>query len=189
MSDLSLTPEPPLGGFQASFADTTLAEAANLAVVSIAVPAGGDAAFASALTAAYGTSRPEPGGSTHSSDGKTRFIWMARDQIFALFEDGGDDAAAGVIGKLKNTAYGTLQSDSWAALRLTGSKARVALERICPLDLHPMAFPQGRVARTVMEHLGTIILREGEDSFLLLSASSSAGSFLHAVKTSIENVS
>ncbi len=189
MSDLSLTPEPPLGGYQASFADTTLAEAADLVITSIAVPAGGDAAFASALTAAYGTSRPEPGRSVLSSDGKTRFLWTARDQLFALFEDAVADAATAVIGKLKNTAYGTLQSDSWVALRLAGPKARAALERICPLDLHPNAFPQGHVARTVMEHLGTIVVREGDDSFLLLSASSSAGSFLHAVKTSIENVS
>ena len=40
-----------------------------------------------------------------------------------------------------------------------------------------------------MEHLGTIIIRTEQDTFLLLSASSSAGSFLHAVETSIRNVS
>jgi sarcosine oxidase subunit gamma len=39
-----------------------------------------------------------------------------------------------------------------------------------------------------MEHLGTIVLRDGTDSFLLLSAHSSAESFLHAVETSIRNV-
>ena len=59
------------------------------------------------------------------------------------------------------------------------------LERLCPLDLHESAFPVGAAQRTVMEHMGAVILREGTDEFLLLSASSSAASFLHAVKTSI----
>ena len=43
-------------------------------------------------------------------------------------------------------------------------------------------------ARTVMEHLGVLILRTGEDDYLLLSASSSAKSFLHAVEVSLTNV-
>jgi sarcosine oxidase subunit gamma len=73
-------------------------------------------------------------------------------------------------------------------LRVSGPKSRIALERICPLDLHPSTFPQGRVARTLMEHLGVIILHEGPDTYLLLSARSSAGSFLHAVETSVRNV-
>ena len=39
-----------------------------------------------------------------------------------------------------------------------------------------------------MEHMGAIIHREGTDRFLLLSASSSARSFLHAVEASLEHV-
>ena len=44
-------------------------------------------------------------------------------------------------------------------------------------------------ARTSMEHLDTLIIRTAENSYHLMSASSSAGSFLHAVETSIKNVS
>jgi sarcosine oxidase subunit gamma len=39
-----------------------------------------------------------------------------------------------------------------------------------------------------MEHLGVLILRSGDDEYLLLSASSSARSFLHAVETSLRNI-
>jgi methylglutamate dehydrogenase subunit D len=39
-----------------------------------------------------------------------------------------------------------------------------------------------------MEHLGTILLREADDRFLLMSASSSARSFLHGLETSLRNV-
>jgi sarcosine oxidase subunit gamma len=62
------------------------------------------------------------------------------------------------------------------------------LERICPIDLHPQAFAVGAVARTLMDHLNVIILREGGDTFLLMSARSSARSFWHAVETSIRNI-
>ena len=55
-------------------------------------------------------------------------------------------------------------------------------------SLYPDAFVEGAAARTVMEHLGVLILRTGPDAYLLLSASSSAGSFLHAVETSLVNV-
>ncbi|MDX1786447.1 MAG: sarcosine oxidase subunit gamma, partial [Roseovarius sp.] len=70
---------------------------------------------------------------------------------------------------------------------ISGPGSLAALERICMLDLHPDAFKVNAVARTVMEHMGAIIARTGEDTYLLLSASSSAKSFLHAIELSIEN--
>lgn len=188
MLDLQLEAKPTLDRFQKTYRGADLIEVADLDIVSIAIPLGGEAAFIAALSAAYKTSKPEPCGSTLSADGKTRFIWMSADQLFSLSESAEASIETTVKEKLKDTVYVTLQSDSWVGLRLSGPKARVALERICPIDLHPSAFPEGRVARTVMEHLGVIVLRESDDGFLLLSASSSAGSFLHAIETSIQNV-
>jgi sarcosine oxidase subunit gamma len=185
---LQLEAEPLLGGFYKTIGGTELSEVTDLAIVSIAIPMGGDLAFAGALSNAYGADRPSPGGSSLSADGRVRFLWMAPDQLFALFEDESPSAAATMGEKLDGKAYVTLQSDNWVALRLSGKKTRAALERICPLDLHPNAFQEGRVARTAMEHMGAVILRESEDSFLLLSTSSSATSFLHAVETSLRNV-
>ena len=43
-------------------------------------------------------------------------------------------------------------------------------------------------ARTVMEHMGAMIVHLSGDRFLLLSASSSAQSFLHAVELSYRYV-
>ncbi|MBT8415130.1 MAG: hypothetical protein KJO30_12445, partial [Boseongicola sp.] len=53
-----------------------------------------------------------------------------------------------------------------------------------PLDLDPDTFPTGSAARTVMEHLGAMIVRVDDTRFWLMSARSSAMSFLHAVETS-----
>lgn len=188
MPSLQLKAEPLLGGFQVTFDDTTLAEVDNISIVSIAIPLDGRDVLASAIERAFGADIPAPGESTLSKDGRTRFLWTMQDQIFALFEEENPHAANDVAKKLNGAGYVTLQSDNWVALRLAGNKACDALERICPLDLHPSAFPEGRAARTVMDHMGTLVLREGSDTFLLLSASSSARSFLHTVETSLHNV-
>ncbi len=188
MSDYTLTAGSPLGGYQESFDGVELAEAADLAIVSIAVPLGGAEALATALDQAYGAGLAAPGGSTASPDGAVRFLGLAQDQMFAIFSHDGADAANLVADKLGQAGYTTLQSDNWVVLRLSGPRVREALERICPLDLAPSAFPPGRVARTVMEHLGVIILAEDKDSFLLLSASSSAASFRDTVAVSARNI-
>ena len=104
-----------------------------------------------------------------------------------IFTHATPDAEPFVAKKIKGAAYTTDQTDVWTGLEIAGSRARTALERICPIDLHPDSFDVGDAARTTMEHLGTLIIRTDEDTFLLMSGSSSAKSFLHAVETSIQN--
>ena len=188
MADFALTARTPLGGYAHSFGSVTLAEVTGLSLVSAAVPQGGDAAFAAALAAGLGAARPATGDSAAGERYGARLLGMQPDQLLILFAAPDPDRAAGtVVEALGPDAYVTDQSDSWAMLRIAGAGARAALERICMLDLDDAAFPEGRVARTVMEHLAVIILRDGPDSFLLMSPRSSARSFLHAVELSIEN--
>ena len=186
MADMTLTARPPLGGFAHDFGEANLAEITDHALVSLATPNGGEKALDATLKKAFKCALPAPGQSTAS--GKMRVLGLQRDQVFLFFAHDGDRAMEAVAGKLGEAGYYTDQSDSWVMLRLAGPMSRSALERICPLDLHPDVFTVGTVSRTVMEHLGTIILRDGEDSFVLMSARSSAKSFLHAVETSIRNV-
>lgn len=54
-------------------------------------------------------------------------------------------------------------------------------------DLDAAAFPPGRVARTLMAHLGAVVLRDGAERSLTLSAGSSARSF-HAVESSLRDL-
>ena len=188
MPDTSLSPAPRLGGYDKRFDGVTLRERTGLAIVSAATPLGADVAVAKAVKSAWGAEMPASGASVLSEDGKTRLVWTGPDQIFALFDHAAPDAERVVNAALGGAAYTTDQTDVWAALEIDGLRSRAALERLCPLDLHPDAFAEGAAARTVMEHMGAMIVRTGEDRFLLLSASSSAGSFLHAVETSITNV-
>ena len=190
MAEFALTARTPLDGYARIFGGVALAEADGLSLVSAAVPNGGDDAFAAALAEGFGASRPSTGGSIPGDRFGACILGMQPDQVFILFEAPDPDRAAETASAaLGPAAYVTDQSDSWAMLRLEGRGVRAALERICMLDLDDAAFPEGRVARTVMEHLAVIVLRDGADSFLLMTPRSSARSFLHAVELSVANVS
>ena len=117
------------------------------------------------------------------------FHWMGQDQWFAeARRDDGIAFAKGLSEALGETASVTDQSDGWIQLRIVGPQARGVLEKLCPLDLHPEVFSVGSVARTAMEHLGVIVARSDEaSSFRLLTARSSARSFLHALQVAADS--
>lgn len=186
MAEFSLTATSPLAGFSRDFDGISLAETTGRAIVSIATPLGGETALRSAIQAAFNMDLPDVGGAAAS--GTTYLLRLAIDQAFLVFDAPKDDPVTTVAHQLGAAGYFTDQSDSWALLSMTGPRVRRALERICPLDLDPDAFPVGMVARTSMEHLGVIILHDSPNSFLLMSPTSSAGSFCHAVETSCRNI-
>jgi len=186
VADLTLTATPVLGGYDASFGDLRLREQTGIALVSLAIPLDGEAAATKAIRAAYGLDLPAPG-RLASAKGHL-LVRTGPDQAMLAFDHPVADANAMVQAALAGAVFTTDQTDVWVALRLTGPGARAALERICPIDLDDAAFPVGSAARTAMEHMGAMVLRDTDDGFLLLSASSSARSFLHAVETSIANV-
>ncbi len=188
MSEYTLTAQPALGGYQESFEGVALEELTDFAIVSIATPRGGEDPLSQALQESYGATIPKAGKVSRSEDGSMRFLGMSIDQMFAVFDYSGADAAEVIAGKLNDSGYCTLQSDNWVAMRISGAKCREALERICPIDLASAVFGIGSVARTSMEHMAVIIYPEDENTFVLITASSSAASFLHAVETSINNV-
>lgn len=188
MADISLQAKPLLGAFESASGPVNLKELTELAIVSMAIPQGDEAGCTEKLRAAFGATLPENGRTCLSADGKTRFLRTQPDQLFALFIHADPDARKVVHNATEGAFWTTDQTDVWCALEISGPQAREALARICPLDLHPESFGPDHMGRTVMEHLGAIIFRTGEDSFALMSARSSAQSFLHAVTQSIENI-
>jgi len=188
VSDYSLISDPPLAGYNRQSGDISLRAPSGLSIVSVSLPLDGDSEADKAIEAAFGAALPDPGKSVCAKDG-ARLIRLGQDQAFIIFHHTAPDAERVVARMLDSKAYTTDQTDVWVCLEIDGTNSRRALERICPIDLHPDAFAQNDAARTVMEHLGALVVRTGANGFLLLSASSSAGSFLHAVETSVKNVS
>jgi len=158
----------------------------DLALVSIATPLGGEAQLAKALKKGWGLDMPE---ARHLSvQDEIQAIQTAPDQMLLVFVHPTPDANAVVQARLNGAGYTTDQTDTYVVLGVSGPDTRSALERICPIDLHHDAFAIGDVARTSMDHLGTMIIRTGPDTFLMMSALSSAQSFLHVIETSFRAV-
>lgn len=186
MVKISLKADPLLGGVDRTLGDNRILERDDLAIVSIAIPLRGKTALLKALKAGWGLA---PAKATVSSVKKDhRLVQTTPDQFLVLFPHKAPDAEALVQAKLQGAGYTTDQTDAFIALEISGPDTLPALERICPLDLSTSAFPVGSSGRTVMEHMSAIIIRLDAMTFLLLSASSSAASFLETIETSYRNV-
>lgn len=187
MLDITLTAVPVLGGYTMQSNGVSITENTTQSLVSIACPNGGDAALQASVKSAFGVDLPAV--SRIETADTSRILGLQPQQWFVAFEsDNASSPLATIKDQLGDSAYCTDQSDSWVALELSGPNVLRALERICPIDLRPANFTVGSVARTTMEHLGVIIARVGEDQYWLMSASSSAESFLHAITMSVNNI-
>ena len=179
MPDQTLSAAPALGGYDAQFGDTRLVEVPNLPITSLAIPQGAQLAVAQSIQSELGLAWPEPGRATSTDE--AMLALLSPDQAMLL----GPQIKLAETG-LAKVAYLTDQTDVWVALDLEGPGRFAAMERLCPVDLSASTFGQGAFARTVMEHMGAVVIWKDPNTFRLMSARSSAGSFLHAVETSLK---
>lgn len=183
MADITLTPKSPLGGKRLESAECTLEEMQDITLISMATPLNGEAAFEKALKKAHRIAAPK-GMSTTSKDNVHAFRTGA-DQVMLAIKEETRTAVSDAVKAMDGAAYLADQTDAWVTCAMSGTGARRALERLCPLDLHDSVFPVGTAGRTNMEHMGSVIMRVGENEYWLFSASSSAQTFWHALETSI----
>lgn len=185
MPEFQLVAEPPLLGLDRTFGKTRLWMIPNFALVSVALPLGSEDTAQTALLAAYGTQLPPVGRYITAPRDGALLIRLSHDQGMIAFNHFPPDAGRTVAERLGPNVYITDLTDGWVTIGIEGPEARAALERMCPLDLHPDSFGADAAMRTVAEHLGVLVLRAGADAFLLLSASSSAVSFADALELSL----
>lgn len=156
----------------------TLAEMTGVALASLATRRDGEQALRAAVERAFGLALPEPGGRVEPDP--IGVFWMGHEQWFVEAErTAKPNLVSTLASAVGDSASVTDQSDSWARLHVAGAWTRSVLEKLCPLDLHPGAFPAGSTARTTMEHIGAVIMLLGDgETFVLLTPRSSARSFL-----------
>ncbi|EEW24548.1 sarcosine oxidase subunit gamma [Rhodobacter ferrooxidans] len=145
-------------------------------ITSVAPFRGKEAAVAVALER-LGLSFPAPGQYVESNG--LRLVWTGRDQAFLI--------GAAPEG-LEGLAALTDQSDGWAALLLEGPAAEAVLARLYPLDLRASVFPPGHASRSALNHMLSILLRTGADSFQIMvfrSMAQTAWHELHAAMTGL----
>ena len=189
MSDLMLTSQSPLSELELDFGEVAVAELVSRAIVSIATPYGGGENLSKAVASSLKTEIPAIGKSTTSNVDSALLLGMQQDQMFLLFDYSGNNAVDYLPQEIRDAGYLIDQSDSWVMISILGPKARTTLQQTCSVDLHSSIFHNGAVIRTVMANLSTIIVCEGENTFLVMSPRSSAKSFFKVLETSIRNLS
>ncbi|WP_413876061.1 sarcosine oxidase subunit gamma [Albidovulum sp.] len=154
----------------------TLSEAATAPITSVAPFRGKERAVAAALKK-LGLGWPGPGQSLRS--GGVSCLWTGRDQAFLI--GSAPDGLAGI-------AALTDQSDGWARMRLEGPAAEAVLARLVPLDLRAATFPEGSVARSGLNHMMMVLVREGPEAFGIMVFRSMAGSAVHEIAVAMRAV-
>jgi sarcosine oxidase subunit gamma len=138
-------------------------------------------ALGGSLGESLGVALPERAGSVGgSADGSgTAVLWLAPDEFLAV---GPDEAVSGVgaSGAARRLAEAlggepgqvVDVSANRTTLELTGPRARAVLEKSCELDLHPREFPVGHAVVTLLESIGVVLWRSGEDTWRVMPRAS-----------------
>jgi sarcosine oxidase subunit gamma len=139
----------------------------------------GDAAhvrFVEAVTRTLGLALPlRPNTSTRTED--AALLWLGPTSWLLLATPDPSRGAFGDARRALNDAGGALfdLSSGYIAWQVAGRAAARVLNRGCPLDLHPAAFPAGHCAQSVLGHLTALVHRPDESSaFIVLVARSFA---------------
>jgi sarcosine oxidase, subunit gamma len=123
-----------------------------------------EAGFASAMKDVLGTGLPATA-NRWNADGGRAAIWLGPDEWLIVAADG---EAASLERAIRAARPGDPWlsvadlSQSYAALRLSGSRTRALLAKGCPLDLHPRAFGSGSCAQTILAK-ARVLLRAVDD--------------------------
>ncbi len=189
--NFTLTASNPLDGHCTIVDGAGLVDLSPRSIISISPFAGNEEAFDTAIDKLCNGAYPSATKACEIT-GKNACVLLpsSHSQWFLCFDGEVPDpmaTASDLLGKMISDRVAmTDQSDAWVTLELTGGLTNLTLERICPIDCSSKAMPIGTTARTMIEHLGTIISRRPDDDngdpcFWLMSARSSAASFLHVI--------
>ena len=165
----------------------TISEITNTEIVAVAIRRENELKVESLFKSLLKSALPKAGQAVVIDTLRLKVLRISFDQLFLFFAPEVKKRVETILSRMENSIYVTEQSDNWSGLKLSGCKAELCLERICPVDISIESFGVNSFARTIMEHLGVIIMRVDENEFELFSASSSANSFLNSLTTSARN--
>ena len=117
MADISLVAAPVLGGFRQDFPTCSLAERADIALVSGATPREGEVALAQGISEKWALAIPGPTTMTEAS--ALRAIPLTADQFLLAFTPEKERTEATIQSDLEGLAYTTMQTDAWVILELS----------------------------------------------------------------------
>ena len=183
----SLQPLTALGRREATtvtHGPLTITERTDVALASLAARKG---RLADLTKAAQTAGIPLPGPASHQQGTPYSAFWTAPEMWFVE----APYATHELIADLLKSAFGdaasiTEQTDAWVAFDLAAPDLAPLLERLCNVD--HASRPTGYATRTVMEHLGVYMIKNGPGAARIYGPRSSAESLLHALETAAHSV-
>ncbi|MEZ5877446.1 MAG: sarcosine oxidase subunit gamma family protein [Tepidamorphaceae bacterium] len=123
-----------------------------------------DAAFVKAVKAAIGVAPPSEA-CTVAVKGDNRVLWLGPDEWLVVAPD---DVEGALLSKLEKglAKLGAVAIDltgNRTVIELSGPSARAVLEKGCYHDMHPRAFPVGRVVGTLIAHTQLFLERASDN--------------------------
>ena len=188
MPDYSLKKISVLEEYNNEINGIKISEIENVAIYALAIKEKNEEKAALSLKNSFDAIMPYVGASSISKKYNLKILRFSVDQLFLFFDSKILTTIQYIFKIINDSFYITEQTDAWCGLRVSGANIKECLIRICAIDISIEQFPVNAFAKTIMEHLGTIIIRSQPLEFELFSASSSAQSFLHAVETSARNI-
>jgi sarcosine oxidase subunit gamma len=149
----------------------------DLTLVTFCAARGKRPALAAALKDAYGIDLPLRAARVEGQE--IAFVWNGPEQWLAVAERAnGRDLERELKTVLAGLSSVVDQSDARVVIRIAGARARDALAKGLPLDLHPRAFKPGMVAITHVSQMGVVLWQlDGAPTYELAIFRSFAPSF------------
>jgi len=165
--ELSWTTTTPLSriyaagrhGLEEGTLGVSIAELTDFELVQIMARRGQSDAVRQACAEGYGKAAPGTP-QTVEADGAL-LIWSGPDQFLVLSPRGSATEKARSL--FSGTASLSEQSDGRSLIRISGTRARDILAKVCSVDLHPSVFAVGAAAATSIDHT-SVNLWHGADS-------------------------
>ncbi|PZQ48305.1 MAG: sarcosine oxidase subunit gamma [Rhodovulum sulfidophilum] len=180
-----LVPETALGAAEprvVTFGALTLTEDAGLALASLALRTGGTA------PAPFGLALPGPGG--WATGGGIAALWTGPGQWLVEAPGRAAEDFAAALSTEAPGASVTEQTDGWTAVEITSAAGPAPVEallaKLVNVDLG--GFGPGRARRTLLEHMGVLVIRRAPDRLAVLGTRSSAASLWHALETAARRI-
>lgn len=125
-----------------------------------------DRGFMAAIGRALDLVLPTEPNTTTTAGGVTA-LWLGPDEWLLTAAPGEEDALAGRLAAALEGHDAALVdvTDAATIIRLEGPHARDVLAKGCPLDLHPRAFAEGRVAQSLIGPIDVALHRTGPDAY------------------------
>lgn len=188
MHNFSLRKTHALNGYVETVNGINICELTDIEIFALAIPIGKERTAKTSFKKYFNCGMPDVGKLEAIHKNQMHILRMSNDQLFAINKSSSKSEFKKIFIGLGAKFYITEQTDSWVGLKVGGNRINECLERICMIDISIEKFGVNNFARTMMEHMGVIILRTKDHEFEIFSASSSIKSFLHAITTSAKNI-